>query len=151
MKKILRTIALLVVAITVFALIFTACDTEKDSMHTVTFIADGKEIKTVETSGFEVIELPEAPAVDGCEFVGWYLDRWQWQKPFDGNGYATAALTSDIKVYAYYVEKKEEVSYDIIFYAFGEKVGALTSAGRTRSPTVGMRTGISPMPQIRYR
>ena len=34
------------------------------------FFADGKEIKTVKTSGFQVIELPAAPTKEDYDFKG---------------------------------------------------------------------------------
>lgn len=131
MKKHFKTIALIMLTAILLISVFTACDTNEEETFTVTFIADGKEIKTVETKGNEAVAVPEAPPKEGYEFKGWYLDRWQWQEPFDGNNFVSQALTANVKVYAYYVvaEQPAPTEYDVIFYAFGEVVGTVTTAG----------------------
>ncbi len=133
MNKKFKLIILSVIAVVLFSFAFAACDTTEEKTFTVSFIADGKVVKTVETKGNEVIELLEAPEKQGYEFAGWFLDRWQWQKPFDGNNFADQKLTADVKVYAYYKESSDvnpdPEKYDITFYADGKGVETVKSAG----------------------
>ena len=46
---------------------------EKPVYHTVTFTADEEEVSTIfAADGAEISKLPEAPEIDGEDFVGWY-------------------------------------------------------------------------------
>lgn len=70
MKKHFKTFALILLTAILVLSIFTACDMGENATYSVTFIADGKEIKTVKTSGFQVIELPAAPTNEDYDFKG---------------------------------------------------------------------------------
>ena len=65
----------------------------------VNFVVDGETIKTVSTSGTEVISIPENPTKEGYVFDGWYWDKDTWERPFTANSLLDVPLSSDMNVY----------------------------------------------------
>jgi uncharacterized repeat protein (TIGR02543 family) len=88
----------------------TACGGE-EAKQKVNFIVDGETYATINTSGNEIIQMPEDPVKDGYEFDGWYWDKNSWTQPFTANSLLNAPLSSDMKVYAKW-EKIEQSSPD---------------------------------------
>ena len=105
MKRLLSVIALTVVLLAL--LVFSACD--KSVKFNVEFIVDGEVYSTVATGGGKTIELPQEPTKEGYSFVGWYKDNGIWQKPFKAESLVGATLSSDMKVYARWEERSEDV------------------------------------------
>ena len=66
----------------------------------VDFVVDDTVIHTVNTTGSEVIRMPDNPVKEGYEFKGWFWDKDSWQQPFTGNSLLDTPLTGDMKVYA---------------------------------------------------
>lgn len=120
MKKYIRQILIVLIVAVLTLSVLTSCGTTTEKKYTVSFIADGKVVKKVETKGYEAISVPDAPEKENYEFAGWYLDKWQWKQPFDGNNFADKALTSDVEVYAYYKEIPAPQKYNIYFNVDGE-------------------------------
>lgn len=129
MKKYIRQILIVLIVAVLTLSVLASCGTTTEKKYTVSFIADGKVVKTVETKGNEVIVVPDAPEKENYEFAGWYLDKWQWKQPFDGNNFADKALTSDVEVYAYYKEIPAPQKYNIYFNVDGELPDVIQSAG----------------------
>lgn len=77
MKKYIRQILIVLIVAELTLSVLASCGTTTEKKYTVSFIADGKVVKTVETKGNEVIVVPDAPEKENYEFAGWYLDKWQ--------------------------------------------------------------------------
>ena len=69
---------------------------------TITFKADEQIVKTIETSGNEIISLPIAPNKSGFTFEGWFFDQNIWSNELTANYYENIALENNVTVYAYY-------------------------------------------------
>ena len=74
----------------------------------ITFMVDGEKYDEIRTNGSETITMPEDPQKEGQIFVGWYFDKDVWQKPFTANSLLDTPLTSDIRVYARFVDEGDE-------------------------------------------
>ncbi len=96
-KKLLTLLLGIALAATL-AVGLTSCD-EKPTFS-LKFTVDGEVYATVETSGKEVIEIPENPEKDGYTFDGWYWDNNKWENPLTLDSLSNAPLSADIRVYA---------------------------------------------------
>ena len=118
-----KTKIYLIVTILVFLLsiVLVACGdkpsqdtpTEQEKKYTVTFVVDGEDYFTLETSGKSAIELPSNPTKDGYEFVGWYFDVNVWLNPCNSTSFANENLTANVTVYARWEQIKE--TYSVTF------------------------------------
>ena len=118
-----KTKIYLIVTILVFLLsiVLVACGdkpsqdtpTEQEKKYTVTFVVDGEDYFTLETSGKSAIELPPNPTKDGYEFVGWYFDVNVWLNPCNSTSFANENLTANVTVYARWELIKE--TYSVTF------------------------------------
>ncbi len=118
-----KTKIYLIVTILVFLLsmVLVACGekpsqdtpTEQEKKYTVTFVVDGEDYFTLETSGKSAIELPSNPTKDGYEFVGWYFDVNVWLNPCNSTSFANENLTANVTVYARWELIKE--TYSVTF------------------------------------
>ncbi len=77
-------------------------ETPVPTKYTVTFYAGEDVAGVIETSGNEILVLPEAPQKEGYAFEGWFFDNETWRNELTANTYADAPLTADVNVYAYY-------------------------------------------------
>ena len=77
----------------------TACG-DKEISFKLNFVVDETVYATIDTSGDEVIALPENPKKENHSFDGWYWDKDTWQTPFTANSLLDAPLSSDMSVYA---------------------------------------------------
>ena len=71
----------------------------------------------VDTSGKEILTLPNAPQKENYSFKGWYFDNESFEDELTADFYENIALKSDVNVYAYYELVNEEpkefkVSFD---------------------------------------
>ncbi len=112
--------------------------------HIIGFIAGGYVAGVVHTMGREVLEFPAAHALDGYEFVGWFMTEEGREQPFTPEAYAEKYLYRDFIVYGQYdklpepepvaVEPEPEpepvVPHVISFIADGEVVATVETAGR---------------------
>ena len=101
----MKRIFLCVFLIVAMLLCFLACSVFDMG---ITFVVDGEKYDEVRTNGSETIAMPENPQKEGYVFVGWYFDKDVWQKPFTANSLLDTPLTSDIRLYAYFVEEGDE-------------------------------------------
>lgn len=102
MKKRFLTLilALTVMLMCIFGL--TACG-DKEVSFKLNFVVDNEIYATIDTSGDEVISLPENPKKENHSFDGWYWDKDVWEKPFTANSLLDAPLSSDMSVYAKFI------------------------------------------------
>lgn len=61
-----------------------------------------KLVSSVKTAGYETVELPHMSDNVVAYFVGWYLDKGTWSKPFLADSLLNSPLESDLNVYAYF-------------------------------------------------
>ena len=85
--------------------------------YTISFYVDNKVFSTIETSGNEILTLPDAPQKENYSFQGWYFDNESFEDELTADFYQNSALKSDVNVYAYYELINEEpkefkVSFD---------------------------------------
>ena len=85
--------------------------------YTISFYVDNKIFSTIETSGNEILTLPNAPQKENYSFKGWYFDNKSFEDELTADFYQNTALKSDVNVYAYYELVNEEpkefkVSFD---------------------------------------
>ena len=114
--------------------------------HIIGFIAGGYVAGVVHTMGREVLEFPAAHALDGYEFVGWFMTEEGREQPFTPEAYAEKYLYRDFIVYGQYdklpepepvavqpepePEPEPVVPHVISFIADGEVVATVETAGR---------------------
>ncbi len=77
---------------------------ESSIIFKLSFVANGEVIKSIDTSGQEIISIPENPKLDGYTFDGWFWDNGKWEKPFTANSLLDTTLSSDMSVYAKFSE-----------------------------------------------
>ena len=85
--------------------------------YTISFYVDNEIFSTIDTSGNEILTLPNAPQKENYSFKGWYFDNESFEDELTADFYENIALKSDVNVYAYYElvnEKPKEfkVSFD---------------------------------------
>lgn len=73
-------------------------------------MVDGEIYATLNTSGEEIIKMPENPTKDDYDFDGWYWDKDTWQTPFTANSAFRRPLSSDMNVYCKWKPKTVRVS-----------------------------------------
>ena len=96
MKKRFVNLIAAIVAIFCGLFAFSACSKVE---FKVNFVVDGAVYATLNTSGEEIIKMPENPTKDDYDFDGWYWDKDTWQTPFTANSLLDAPLSSDMNVY----------------------------------------------------
>ena len=85
--------------------------------YTISFYVDNEIFSTIETSGNEILTLPDAPQKENYNFKGWYFDNENFEDELTNDFYENTPLTNDVNVYAYYELVNEEpkefkVSFD---------------------------------------
>ena len=85
--------------------------------YTISFYVDNEIFSTIETSGNEILTLPNAPQKENYNFKGWYFDNENFEDELTNDFYENTPLTNDVNVYAYYELVNEEpkefkVSFD---------------------------------------
>ena len=116
-----KTKIYLIVTILMFLLsmVLVACgenssqETPNEQKYAVTFVVDGEDYFTLETSGKSTITFPSNPTKDGYEFVGWYFDVNVWLNPCNATSFANENLTANVTVYARWEQIKE--TYPVTF------------------------------------
>ena len=103
MKKKFTKIIAIALCLCFSTLIFSACG---DNASKIYFFSGTQIVGTIKTNGNQTITLPEAPNKDGYNFEGWYFDKGTWENELTPNYYANKPLTTNVTVYAYYVEIK---------------------------------------------
>ena len=76
--------------------------------YTISFYVDNEIFSTIETSGNEILTLPNAPQKENYSFKGWYFDNENFEDELTNDFYENTPLTTDVNVYAYYELVNEE-------------------------------------------
>lgn len=116
MKKLLITF-LSVLMLVACAIGIAACGKVEFKLS---FIVDGEVYASIDTSGDEVITMPDEPKKEDYIFDGWYWDKDTWQRPFTANSLLNEPISSDMSVYAKWLEEDiTKRSYTVSFNSFG--------------------------------
>lgn len=102
MKKRFFTLILTLTAMLMCIFGLTTCG-DKEISFKLNFVVDETVYATIDTSGDEVIALPENPKKENHSFDGWFWDKDVWNKPFTANSLLDAPLSSDMSVYAKFI------------------------------------------------
>ena len=79
------------------AFLMSACSGEK---YTISFMVQGQVYSTFQTSGHEIVPLPETdPSAEGYTFGGWFLDDICNNK-FYNEVYLNRSISEDMTIYA---------------------------------------------------
>ena len=97
-KRTFNRICCLLLVLLSFVLTLTACNTKMK--FKVDFVVDGEVYDTIDTSGQEIIQIPDDPEKEGYIFYGWYWDKDTWEKPFTAKSLLDAPLSENMCVYA---------------------------------------------------
>ena len=117
MKKRLWTMILALAATISIILGVSAC---RKATYKLNFIVDDAVYATIDTNGEESITLPQNPIREDYIFDGWYRDEGVWQSPFTADSLLHEKLTSDMSVYAKWVEEDAtKRSYTVTFNSMG--------------------------------
>ena len=100
MKKLFKFLGIL---ITSLCLIFTSACNSKVSFK-LNFIVDDDVYATVDTSGKEMISMPQDPVKENYTFEGWYWDKDVWKNEFTARSLLDTPLSSNMEVYAHFVD-----------------------------------------------
>ena len=76
--------------------------------YTISFYVDNEIFSTIETSGNEILTLPNAPQKENYNFKGWYFDNENFEDELTNDFYENTPLTNDVNVYACYELVNEE-------------------------------------------
>ena len=114
MKKRFLTLIFTLTAMLMCIFSLTACGDTKISFK-LNFVVDNEIYATIDTSGDEVIALPENPTKENHSFDGWFWDKDIWEKPFTANSLLDAPLSSDMSVHAKFsLNTIEDVTFEDI-------------------------------------
>ena len=97
MRNFIINILSLCLIVSTALFIGTACNQVKFKIN---FVVDDEVYATIDTSGQEIIQMPENPTKENLIFDGWYWDKDMWKLPFTANSLLDAPLSSDMRVYA---------------------------------------------------
>lgn len=102
----------------------------KPQEYTINFYVDGDIFSTLQTSGNELITLPDAPKKESYEFVGWFFDKDTFNNQLKEGTYLNKSLDQDINVYANYLFKEEPVKEFTVTFdtCGGDKMDSITTS-----------------------
>lgn len=94
MKRCIK-ILMTLLSFCLLAPLFAACTKQQDSVvkHSIYFVDGMHTIDTIETAGFEILDLPQAEKIDGFTFEGWFFDKDTWNEQLTPDFYENQALT----------------------------------------------------------
>ena len=98
--------------------------------YTINFYVDDDIFSTLQTSGNELITLPDAPKKESYEFVGWFFDKDTFNNQLKEDTYLNKSLDQDINVYANYLFKEEPVKEFTVTFdtCGGDKMDSITTS-----------------------
>ncbi len=102
---------LLLLTLTALAFVFSAvtfasCSeppSKPETKFKINFMMDEDVYSTIDTSGEEIISMPENPTKEGYVFDGWYWDKDTWDAVFTANSLINISLSKDINLYAKWI------------------------------------------------
>ena len=102
----------------------------KPQEYTINFYVDDDIFSTLQTSGNELIVLPQAPKKESYEFVGWFFDKDTFNNQLKEDTYLNKSLDQDINVYANYLFKEEPVKEFTVTFdtCGGDKMDSITTS-----------------------
>ncbi|MGN0808133.1 MAG: InlB B-repeat-containing protein [Candidatus Coproplasma sp.] len=119
MKKKFLVVLLAIVSTLAIAFGLSACNLLK-AEYKLSFVVDGEVYATINTNGEEVISMPEDPVKEDYIFDGWYWDNDVWSRPFTANSLLNEKLTSNMSVYAKWIEETvAENQFTLTFNSMG--------------------------------
>lgn len=104
--------------------------------YTINFYVDDDIFTTLQTSGNELITLPEAPKKESYEFIGWFFDKDTFNNQLKEDTYLNKSLDQDVNVYANYLFKEEPVKEFTVSFdtCGGDKMDSITTSIITSEP-----------------
>ena len=98
--------------------------------YTINFYVDDNIFSTLQTSGNELITLPDAPKKESYEFVGWFFDKDTFNNQLKEDTYLNKSLDQNINVYANYLFKEELVKEFTVTFdtCGGDKMDSITTS-----------------------
>ncbi len=98
--------------------------------YTINFYVDDDIFSTLQTSGNELITLPDAPKKELYEFVGWFFDKDTFNNQLKEDTYLNKSLDQNINVYANYLFKEEPVKEFTVTFdtCGGDKMDSITTS-----------------------
>lgn len=104
--------------------------------YTINFYVDDDIFSTLQTSGNELITLPDAPKKESYEFVGWFFDKDTFNNQLKEDTYLNKSLDQDINVYANYLFKEEPVKEFTVTFdtCGGDKMDSITTSTISSEP-----------------
>lgn len=98
--------------------------------YTINFYVDDDIFSTLQTSGNELITLPDAPEKESYEFVGWFFDKDTFNDQLKEDTYLNKSLDQNINVYANYLFKEEPVKEFTVTFdtCGGDKMDSITTS-----------------------
>ena len=98
--------------------------------YTINFYVDDDIFSTLQTSGNELITLPDAPKKESYEFVGWFFDKDTFNNQLKEDTYLNKSLDQNINVYANYLFKEEPVKEFTVTFdtCGGDKMDSITTS-----------------------
>lgn len=98
--------------------------------YTINFYVDDDIFSTLQTSGNDLITLPDAPKKESYEFVGWFFDKDTFNNQLKEDTYLNKSLDQDINVYANYLFKEEPVKEFTVTFdtCGGDKMDSITTS-----------------------
>lgn len=121
MYKKMRLFSLVLGLISV--LFLSACTNSVE--FTINFDSNGgSEVSSIKTDGTSSITLPNDPIKDGYTFGGWYWDNETFSNPFTANSLLDSPLSSNMTVYAKWIEGDNSVPVGSIKVTFNSMGGS---------------------------
>ena len=98
--------------------------------YKINFYVDDEIFSTLQTSGNELITLPQAPKKESYEFVGWFFDKDTFNNQLKEDTYLNKSLDQNINVYANYIFKEEPVKEFTVTFdtCGGDKMDSITTS-----------------------
>ena len=98
--------------------------------YTINFYVDDDIFTTLQTSGNELITLPQAPKKESYEFIGWFFDKDTFNNQLKEDAYLNKSLDQDVNVYANYLFKEEPVKEFTVTFdtCGGDKMNSITTS-----------------------
>ena len=98
--------------------------------YTINFYVDDDIFSILQTSGNELITLPDAPKKESYKFVGWFFDKDTFNNQLKEDTYLNKSLDQNINVYANYLFKEEPVKEFTVTFdtCGGDKMDSITTS-----------------------
>jgi len=138
-------LTLIIMLVSLLCVALMACTA---SSVNVTYKVDGVDDNAV-TVDVDSFEIATAPVKTGFNFIGWFLDKDEWNVEFKSDYYtATEGYADTLTVYAHFVRQKDTVAIptvttsELVYTGSRQKVGIVANELYTISSTTdGIKAG----------